>query len=150
MDIRYSCNQRDFKRYTTEETRKEFLIETLFTPDTVNAVYSHVDRMVTLGIMPVNETVPLDSKMGELVSIARRKGDEWFVGAICGWEGRELDLDLSFLGEGEYEAEIMRDGSDAGENASSYVHETRKIGADRSFRVRLAPGGGAALRIRKI
>ena len=97
-----------------------------------------------------DETVPLDSKMGELVSIARRKGDEWFVGAICGWEGRELDLDLSFLGEGEYEAEIMRDGSDAGENASSYVHETRKIGADRSFRVRLAPGGGAALRIRKI
>ena len=30
MDIRYSCNQRDFKRYTTEETRKEFLIEKLF------------------------------------------------------------------------------------------------------------------------
>ena len=53
MDIRYSCNQRDFKRYTTEETRKEFLIEKLFTPDTVEAVYSHVDRMVTMGIMPV-------------------------------------------------------------------------------------------------
>ena len=33
MDIRYSCNQRDFKRYTTEETRKEFLIETLFVDD---------------------------------------------------------------------------------------------------------------------
>ena len=29
MDIRYSANQRDFKRYTTEETRKEFLIETI-------------------------------------------------------------------------------------------------------------------------
>ena len=60
MDIRYSCNQRDFRRYTTEETRREFLIETLFTPDTVHAVYSHVDRMVTVGIMPVKETVPLD------------------------------------------------------------------------------------------
>ena len=53
MDIRYSCNQRDFKRYTTEETRKEFLIETLFVADQVMAVYSHVDRMVTLGVMPV-------------------------------------------------------------------------------------------------
>ena len=51
MDIRYSCNQRDFKRYTTEETRKEFLIETLFVADQVMAVYSHVDRMVTLGVM---------------------------------------------------------------------------------------------------
>ena len=60
MDIRYSCNQRDFRRYTTEETRREFLIETLFTPDTVHAVYSHVDRMVTVGVMPVKETVPLD------------------------------------------------------------------------------------------
>ncbi|MBQ6398692.1 MAG: 5-dehydro-4-deoxy-D-glucuronate isomerase [Clostridia bacterium] len=60
MDIRYSCNQRDFKRYTTEETRKEFLIERLFTPDTVEVVYSHVDRMVTMGIMPVRESVSID------------------------------------------------------------------------------------------
>ena len=60
MDIRYSCGPRDFQRYNTEETRKEFLIEKLFTPDEVNAVYSHVDRMVTLGVMPVNETVSID------------------------------------------------------------------------------------------
>ena len=60
MDIRYSVNQRDFKRYTTEEMRNEFLIETLFVPDQVTAVYSHVDRMVTLGVMPQKEQVPLD------------------------------------------------------------------------------------------
>ena len=59
MDIRYSCNQRDFKRYTTEETRAEFLIEKLFVPDEVTAVYSHVDRMVTLGVMPVSDAVPI-------------------------------------------------------------------------------------------
>ena len=60
MDIRYSCNQRDFKRYTTEETRNEFLIENLFVADEVTAVYSHVDRMVTLGIMPVSDHVSID------------------------------------------------------------------------------------------
>lgn len=60
MDIRYSANQRDFKRYTTQETRDEFLIENLYVPDEVVAVYSHVDRMVTLGCMPVNEEVPID------------------------------------------------------------------------------------------
>ena len=60
MDIRYSCNQRDFKRYTTEETRAEFLIEKLFVADEVTAVYSHVDRMVTLGVMPVSDVVPID------------------------------------------------------------------------------------------
>ena len=60
MDIRYSCNQRDFKRYTTEETRDEFLITGLYKADEVVAVYSHVDRMVTLGCMPVHEEVSID------------------------------------------------------------------------------------------
>ena len=60
MDIRYSCNQRDFKRYTTEETRNEFLITGLYKADEVVSVYSHVDRMVTFGCMPVNEVVALD------------------------------------------------------------------------------------------
>ena len=75
MDIRYSCNQRDFKRYTTEETRKEFLIETLFEADQVMAYYSHVDRMVTLGIMPVNETVSIDKG----IDIWKNFGTEYFL-----------------------------------------------------------------------
>lgn len=60
MDIRYSCNPKDFQRYNTEEMRREFLIRDLYRPDEVSAVYSHVDRMVTLGCMPVKETVPLE------------------------------------------------------------------------------------------
>ncbi len=60
MDIRYSTGPNDVKRYTTEELRKEFLIENLYVADSVVAVYSHVDRMVTLGCMPVNETVSID------------------------------------------------------------------------------------------
>ena len=58
MDIRYSCNQRDFKRYTTEEVRDEMLITGLYKADEVVAVYSHVDRMVTLGCMPVHVKFP--------------------------------------------------------------------------------------------
>ena len=60
MDIRYSTGPNDVKRYTTEELRKEFLIQDLYKPDEVTAVYSHVDRMVTLGCMPVSEKVPID------------------------------------------------------------------------------------------
>ena len=60
MDIRYSSNPRDVKRYTTQELRDEFLIQNLYVPDTVQATYSHVDRMVVMGIMPVKETVPID------------------------------------------------------------------------------------------
>ena len=75
MDIRYSCNQRDFKRYTTEETRREFLIENLFQPNQVQAVYSHVDRMVTLGIMPTGEKVSIDQG----IDIWKNFGTEYFL-----------------------------------------------------------------------
>ncbi|MBR4359015.1 MAG: 5-dehydro-4-deoxy-D-glucuronate isomerase [Clostridia bacterium] len=75
MDIRYSCNQRDFKRYTTEEIRREFLIEKLFAPEEVTAVYSHVDRMVTLGVMPVNETVSIDKG----IDVWHSFGTEYFL-----------------------------------------------------------------------
>ena len=89
MDIRYSCNQRDFKRYTTEETRNEFLIENLFVADEVTAVYSHVDRMVTVGIMPVNESVPLDKG----IDIWANFGTQYFL------ERRELGM-FNVGGEG--------------------------------------------------
>lgn len=82
MDIRYSCNQRDFKRYTTEETRAEFLIENLFKADEVTAVYSHVDRMVTVGIMPINETVSIDKG----IDIWHTFGTHYFL------ERRELGM----------------------------------------------------------
>ena len=75
MDIRYSCNQKDFKRYTTEEVRKEFLIEKLFEPEQVTAVYSHVDRMVTLGIMPGKEKVSIDKG----IDIWHNFGTEYFL-----------------------------------------------------------------------
>ncbi len=60
MDIRYSAHPNDVKRYTTQELRDEFLVENLYRPDQVVAVYSHVDRMVTLGCMPVKESVSID------------------------------------------------------------------------------------------
>ena len=82
MDIRYSCNQRDFKSYTTQEIRREFLIENLFVPDQVVPVYSHVDRMVTLGVMPVDEKVPLDKG----IDIWHNFGTRYFL------ERRELGL----------------------------------------------------------
>ena len=90
MDIRYSCNQRDFKRYTTEETRREFLIEKLFVADEVVPVYSHVDRMVTVGIMPVNERVPLDKG----IDVWANFGTQFFL------ERRELGM-FNVGGEGK-------------------------------------------------
>lgn len=82
MDIRYSANQRDFKRYTTEETRKEFLIEKLFIANEVVCVYSHVDRMVTMGIMPVNGSLPIDKG----IDVWKNFGTKFFL------ERREIGI----------------------------------------------------------
>ncbi len=59
MDIRYSTGKEAFKRMDTEELRKEFLITGIFKEDDVTAVYSHVDRIVVMGAMPVKETLDL-------------------------------------------------------------------------------------------
>lgn len=100
MDIRYSANQRDVKRYTTEELRDEFLIQNLYQADTVVPVYSHVDRMVTIGIMPVNETVPLDKgidiwhNFGTSFFLERREAGFFNIGApgVCTVDGQEYKM----------------------------------------------------------
>lgn len=63
MDIRYSTGKEPFKRMTTEELRDEFLITNMFNADDISAVYSHVDRIVTMGAMPVKEKVNLEKNI---------------------------------------------------------------------------------------
>ena len=94
MDIRYSVNQRDFKRYTTEEVRGEFLIENLYKKDEVVAVYSHVDRMVTLGCMPVNEAVSISKG----IDVWANFGTEYFL------ERREIGI-FNIGGAGKIKAD---------------------------------------------
>ena len=91
----------------------------------------------------------LENSIGNYVSVARRKGDEWYVGAITNWTPRSLSLDLGFLGDGNWEAEVMADGSDASTNAQSYTRSTISVPADRKVTVKLAAGGGYAMRIYK-
>ena len=50
MDIRYSTGKEAFKHMTTDELREEFLVKNIFVADDVSAVYSHIDRIVTLEI----------------------------------------------------------------------------------------------------
>lgn len=61
MEIRNAVNPRDFKQYTTERLREEFLIPVLFLPDEVKLVYSHIDRIITGGAMPISRPLTLDA-----------------------------------------------------------------------------------------
>lgn len=59
--IRYAAHPADAKSYDTERLRNDFLIEKVFAADEVNMVYSMYDRLVVGGVMPVNESVHLET-----------------------------------------------------------------------------------------
>ena len=61
MDIRYAANPRDAKHYDTAQLREEFLIDSLFAPDEVVLVYSHVDRMITGSACPLSKSLVLEA-----------------------------------------------------------------------------------------
>lgn len=82
--------------------------------------------------------------------VARRKGADWYVGAITGWEPREVEFGTSFLGDGVFEAEIFRDTDRSASVAIDYIHETRRVQGGDRLRLALEPGGGFALRFRRL
>ena len=61
MEVRQASNAKDAKHYTTERLREEFHIANLFTKDNTRMVYSHIDRIITAGIMPVVATLKLEA-----------------------------------------------------------------------------------------
>lgn len=96
-----------------------------------------------------DQTMSLDGKVSEYVAIARRNGADWYVGALTNWDSRELELDLSFLGEGTFKAEIFKDGVNADRAGRDYKKEIITIPANKKLQIKMAPGGGFAARIFK-
>ena len=61
MELRTAASPRDVKHYTTERLREEFLIPQLFFADEIKLVYSHIDRIITGGAMPVDKELKLEA-----------------------------------------------------------------------------------------
>ena len=72
-----------------------------------------------LGAVPTtwDETKALVGNIGEYVVVARRNGSDWYVGAMTDWTPRELELDFSFLPDGNFTADTYQDGANADRNA---------------------------------
>ncbi len=97
-----------------------------------------------------DETLPLSGRVGEHVALARRSGDDWYIGGITGWESRDMTVDLSFLPAGQYEMTLFRDGVNAHRKGIDYRKEIRNVSSGDTVRLHLAPGGGFAAKLRKI
>lgn len=94
MDIRYSTGKEAFARMNTEELRKEFLIENIFRADEVSGVYSHIDRIVTMGAMPVKAKLELSQNLDPMADF----GVEYYL------QRRELGI-INIGGDGLVEAD---------------------------------------------
>jgi len=93
-----------------------------------------------------DETRVLNGVPPKYITVARRRGDEWFVGSITD-DARALDVPLSFLGGGGYDAEIYADGPGAETQPKDSVLEKRPVTARTVLHLNLAPAGGCAIRI---
>ena len=107
------------------------------------------EAMEFLAAVPTvwDETRVLDAKISQYVLLARRNGSDWYVGAMTDWTPRDLEIDFSFLPDGNFTLDSYEDGVNADRNASDYRKTTKQINRTTKMKIHLAPGGGFAARI---
>lgn len=116
---------------------------------------AHLDAFQFIRDVPADweDTRVLHARIGDYVTIVRKRrgGDDWFLGSVTDDNGRTLAAPLSFLDRDRtYIAEIYRDADDADwkTNPTAYKVEEREVNANTILPLRLAPGGGIAIRFR--
>jgi alpha-glucosidase len=114
--------------------------------------YPGLLRFIAAQRQPWKESKTLSGVIGEHIVMARQAADgRWLVGAAANEQGKKLDIPLTFLGPGTYQATIIQDGPDAHylKNRETLRSETRTVGPKDLIPVRIAPGGGACILIEK-
>ena len=93
--------------------------------------------------------VPVAS-VNEYIAIARKKGDEWYIGCLNNSTARTLDVPLHFLEKGQaYTAEIYTDADDSDRNPNHLIKQYKDVSKDDMLQLRLAAEGGATVHIFK-
>lgn len=99
-------------------------------------------------------TKVLNAKIGEYVTIVRkdRDSEDWYLGSVTNKESRKFAFNLGFLEKGRYEAQIYIDGEDADFETAPYSIDKTilEVTSDYKLTIKLARGGGAAIRFKKL
>lgn len=110
MKILQNMHPLDAKHYDSTRLRQEFLIDDLFEENTIKVVYSHIDRLVAIGVCPINDTLALDQfidkkSFGTDFFLERRELGILNIGGTAkiqhkGGEFQLNYLDVLYLGKG--------------------------------------------------
>ncbi len=96
-----------------------------------------------------DETKVLDARVNEYIIIARRKGNNWYIGAITDHTPRQLTISFDFLGVGKYSAEIFTDAADANKNPNRLTRQTLLLSGKDHLVLPVAGGGGFVISAKK-
>ncbi|MDX1283703.1 MAG: glycoside hydrolase family 97 protein [Draconibacterium sp.] len=112
--------------------------------DNPSNYYREPECMEFLSAVPSvwDDTKALGGKVGDYVAMARRSGDTWYVGAMTDWDARTLELNLDFLGGGNYTMKVWKDGINADKHAADFAQEEIDVTSASNIKVEMAPGGG--------
>ncbi|MGI9531594.1 glycoside hydrolase family 97 protein [Lutimonas sp.] len=96
-----------------------------------------------------DETLVIEAAVSDYILIARRKGDNWFIGGMTDNTPRNFELNLDFLAQGKYTMELMRDGKNAHNQAEDYKREVMEVNSTSMIPIQMVGGGGWAAKIYK-
>ncbi len=96
-----------------------------------------------------DNTKVLEAKFGEYLVEARKTGSKWYVAGMTGERGLEVTIDFSFLGEGSFSAQILKDGPNADRIGTDYLFDNVDINKYSKLAVKMASGGGFLILIIK-
>lgn len=94
-----------------------------------------------------DRSIVIDGYPGRFITMARRNGDAWYVGAMTGNEKRSVEVPLDFLGGGRYRLELFADGPRADKVPEQVTRATRYVTSADTITIEMAPGGGYAARL---
>jgi alpha-glucosidase len=145
------------------EAKQLALYVVLYSPvemaaDTPENYAKHLPAFQFIRDVPTDweETRVLNGEVGDYVTIARkvRGGEDWFLGAVGDEQARSTRFKLDFLTPGKrYLAQIYRDADDAdyrSEKRHAMVIESREVTSAGAMDLKLAPGGGLAIRFKAL
>lgn len=118
------------------------------TPEAYRKERECLDFISSVPNTNIEETRVLQGKVGEYIVVARRVGENWYIGGMTDWNPREIVLDLSFLSDGLYSSELFTDGKNAGKNASDYKKTEQILHAGKELKISMAPEGGFAMSLK--
>jgi len=102
-----------------------------------------------LRIVPTtwDETIVINGQIGDFITVARRSGEEWFIGSMTDWTLRNLEIPLDFLDDGQYHAVIWSDTPESDQFPERLVKSEMNLTNKDTHLARLAPGGGQVIHL---